>query len=131
MKSIDLKAFRKANNLTQSELGDYLGCTKAFISSLEKGNRPLPSEMYTKLIYNPLNWDISMIPQSSKGDNTIQVSGNNVEMRNINQSKGSSDDAQRIKELEQRLAEALEDKKKLQEMVDKMQAQISKLLEKI
>lgn len=69
--------------------------------------------------------------QSSKGDNTIQVSGNNVDMRNINQSKGSTDDAKRIKELEQRLAEALEDKKKLQDMVEKMQAQISKLLEKI
>lgn len=64
MKSIDLKALRKANNLTQSELGDYLGCTKAFISTLEKGNRPLPNEMYSKLINNLLNWDISMLSQA-------------------------------------------------------------------
>lgn len=63
MKSVDVKAFRKANNLTQSEVGDYLGCTKAFISTIENGNRSLPSEMYSKLINNPLNWDVSMLTQ--------------------------------------------------------------------
>ena len=65
MKDIDLKVFRKINNLTQSELGDYLGCTKAFISTIEKGNRPLPSEMYSKLLNNLLNWDISMLEESA------------------------------------------------------------------
>lgn len=64
MKSIDLKAFRKANNLTQTDVGDYLGCTKAFISTIEKGNRPLPSEMLSKLLDNPNNWDVSMLTQS-------------------------------------------------------------------
>ena len=73
----------------------------------------------------------SDVSQTSKGDNTIQVSGNNVDMRNINQSKGSGGDAKRIKELEQRIEELTEDKRRLQEMVDKMQQQITKLLEKI
>lgn len=68
--------------------------------------------------------------QSSNGDNTIQVSGNNVDMRNINQSKGG-DDAKRVKDLERRIEELIKDKERLQDMVDKMQAQISKLLEKI
>ena len=63
MKSIDIKAFRKSNDLTQTDLGDYLGCTKAFISAIEKGLRPLPDEMYSKLINNPNNWDISMLVQ--------------------------------------------------------------------
>ena len=63
MKSVDIKAFRKSNNLTQPELGDYLGCTKAFISAIEKGLRPLPDEMYSKLIDNPNNWDTSMLTQ--------------------------------------------------------------------
>lgn len=63
MKSIDIKAFRKSNDLTQTDLGDYLGCTKAFISAIEKGLRPLPDEMYSKLIDNPNNWDISMLTQ--------------------------------------------------------------------
>lgn len=64
MKSIDLKAFRKANNLTQTDVGDYLGCTKAFISTIEKGNRPLPSEMLSKLLNSTNGWDISMLTQS-------------------------------------------------------------------
>ena len=72
-----------------------------------------------------------MLPQSSKGDNTIQVTGTNVDMRNINQSKGSGDDAKRVKELERRIEELTKDKERLQDLVDKMQAQISKLLEKI
>ncbi|MBQ5693891.1 MAG: helix-turn-helix transcriptional regulator [Bacteroidaceae bacterium] len=123
MKSIDIKGFRKTNNLTQSDLADYLGCSKAFISSVENGNRPLPLDMLSKLVDNMLNWDVSMLPQTSRGDNTIQVTGTNVDMRNINQSKGG-DDARRIKELEQRVAELTEDKKRLQDM-------IAKLLEKI
>jgi UDP-N-acetylglucosamine 2-epimerase (non-hydrolysing) len=36
-----------------------------------------------------------------------------------------------VKELEQRIEELTEDKRRLQEMVDRMQAQITKLLEKI
>lgn len=71
------------------------------------------------------------VSQSAKGDNNIQVTGTNVDMRNINQSKGSGDDAKRVKELEQRVAELTKDKERLQDLVDKMQAQISKLLEKI
>lgn len=69
--------------------------------------------------------------QASRGDNTIQVTGTNVDMRNISQSKGGGDDAKRVKELEKRIAELTEDKRRLQEMVDRMQAQITKLLEKI
>lgn len=69
--------------------------------------------------------------QSANGDNTIQVSGNNVDMRNINQSKGLKEDLKRIKELEQRIEELTKDKEMLQSLVDKMQSQIEKLLEKI
>lgn len=135
MKVIDIKAFRKANNLTQSELGEYLGCEKAFISAVENGRSKLPKDKLTLLLVNPYGWDTTMLTQSevsqtSNGDNTIQVSGNNVDMRNINQSK-STGGAERIKELEQRVAELTEDKRKLQDLVDKMQAQITKLLEKI
>lgn len=62
----------------------------------------------------------SGVSQTSNGDNTIQVSGNNVDMRNINQSKSSHDDARRIKELEERIEELLEDKKRLQGVIDKL-----------
>lgn len=62
----------------------------------------------------------SGVSQTSNGDNTIQVSGNNVDMRNINQSKSSHDDVRRIKELEDRIEELLEDKKRLQGVIDKL-----------
>ena len=136
MKGADLKEFRIVNNLTQTELGDYLGVQKGFISKIENGKEKLPEAKFRKLLNNPYGWDTSMLSQqggaqSSNGDNTIQVTGTNVDMRNINQSKPSNDDAKRVKELEQRITELQEDKRKLQALVDKMQAQIDKLLEKI
>lgn len=70
MKTIDLKAFRKSIKLTQDQLGEYLGCKKAFISAIECGTRPIPEEMYCKLIDNPYGWDTSILKDTS---NTIQV----------------------------------------------------------
>lgn len=70
MKTIDLKAFRKSIKFTQDQLGEYLGCKKAFISAMECGNRPVPEEMYCKLIDNPYGWDTSILKNTA---NTIQV----------------------------------------------------------
>jgi transcriptional regulator with XRE-family HTH domain len=131
MKGADLKEFRIVNNLTQTQLGDYLGVQKGFISKIENGKDKLPEQKFRKLLGNPYGWDTSALTQSSVGDNTIQVNGNNVDMRNINQSKGSSEDAKRVQELEKRIAELTKDKEMLQALVDKMQSQIDKLLEKI
>ena len=61
MKAIDLKAFRDANNLTQTELGEYLGVQKAFISSVENGRSKLPKAKLTLLLQNPYGWDTSML----------------------------------------------------------------------
>ena len=61
MDNYNLKAFRKANNLTQTELGDYLGLHKAFISCIENGRDKFPRPKYEKLLNNPFGWDISML----------------------------------------------------------------------
>lgn len=71
MKTIDLKAFRKQINFTQDELGEYLGCKKAFISAIENGTRPIPDEMYSKLINNPYGWDVSMLLIHDKKENDV------------------------------------------------------------
>ena len=63
MKGIDLKAFRKANNLTQSELGEYLGIKKSFISQMESDKCPIPTDKFNKLINNEFSWDVSMLTQ--------------------------------------------------------------------
>lgn len=58
---IDLKAFRKANHLTQIDLAEYLGVGQGFISQIEKGDRPLPKEYISRLSANPHDWDTSML----------------------------------------------------------------------
>lgn len=65
MKSIDLKAFRKVNNISQVELAEYLGVGQSFISQIEKGVRPIPQEHISRISANQ-KWDCSMIQ-----DNTL------------------------------------------------------------
>ena len=64
MKGIDLKTFRKANNLTQEKLGEYLGIKKSFISTIESDKDPMPKDKLAKLLENPYGWDVSMLLQS-------------------------------------------------------------------
>lgn len=47
---VDIKLFRKDNNLSQVELAEISGCTQGFISSLERKKRPVPDSIITKLI---------------------------------------------------------------------------------
>lgn len=63
MKGTDLKEFRIVNNLTQTELGDYLGVQKGFISKIENGKDKLPELKFRKLLNNPHGWDTSMLTQ--------------------------------------------------------------------
>lgn len=61
MKVVDIKAFRKANNLTQKELAEYLKIDKGFISAIEHGKSKFPKAKLTLLLNNPHNWDTSML----------------------------------------------------------------------
>lgn len=65
MKGADLKEFRIVNNLTQTELGEYLGVLKGFISKIENGKDKLPEPKFRKLLSNPYGWDTSMLTQPS------------------------------------------------------------------
>ena len=67
MDSIDLKAFRKANNLTQTEIGDFLGIQKGFVSRIENGRDKLPKEKLRKLIGNTRGWNTSMLQVKTGG----------------------------------------------------------------
>ncbi len=55
---IDLKAFRKANKLGQSELANYLGVSSVFISHIECGRSNLPDYVVEKLTNNDRGWVI-------------------------------------------------------------------------
>lgn len=78
MKVIDIKAFRKANNLTQSQLGDYLGFDKGFISAIEHGKSKFPKAKLTLLLNNPHNWDTSMLVEPE--ESVIPQSGSVLEL---------------------------------------------------
>ena len=68
MKGSDLKVFRKVNNLTQEQLGDYLGIKKSFISQIESGKCAMPTDKFNKLINNPYGWVTEMI--TNDGDSS-------------------------------------------------------------
>ena len=72
MKAIDLKAFREANNLTQTELGEYLGVQKAFISSVENGRSKLPKAKLTLLLQNKRGWDVAMLSSIGSTEDRAQ-----------------------------------------------------------
>ena len=55
----DLKAFRKANKLTQEQVADYLGIKKPFICKIETGREGFPDKHLRKLLDNPHGWDVA------------------------------------------------------------------------
>ena len=67
MKGFDLKAFRKANGLTQTALGDFLGIKKSFVSTIESGKSSMPKDKLTKLLHNSRGWDTSMLVTVTPG----------------------------------------------------------------
>lgn len=66
MKGADLKAFRKINGLTQSDLGDFWGVKKAFVSQMESDKCPISKDKFIKLLNNPYGWDTSMLDPDEK-----------------------------------------------------------------
>ena len=61
-----LKDFRKANNLTQDELGAFLGVQKSFISKIENGREHLPADKLRKLMANENGWDTTVLQDALK-----------------------------------------------------------------
>ena len=70
----NLKLFRKQNNLTQDELGEYLGIKKSFISRIENGFHKLPHEKLSKLLENNLGWNVSALLTSNESEEVYSTS---------------------------------------------------------
>ena len=85
---MDLKQFRQCNKLTQTELGEYLGIKKSFVSLIENGKVKLSEEKFNKLLNNTKGWDTSMLINGS-----IYAGNNNVGDMNvqIGQNRASGD----------------------------------------
>lgn len=72
----EIKKFRVVNGLTQSQLGDYLGVGKSFLSSIETGRAKLPPEKFSKLLNNDQGWDVSMLISNSPSIKIGNVTAN-------------------------------------------------------
>lgn len=101
----DLRKFREVNNLTQTELGDYIDMKKSFISKIENGKEKLPAFKLQKLLNNPHGWDTSMLT-SDRPSITASAAGNaKVEIGSRNKNfcpevSGDTEKATRIAVLE-------------------------------
>lgn len=113
---MDLKKFRQCNKLTQTELGEYLGIKKSFVSLIETGRVKLSEEKFNKLLNNTKGWDVSMLTgegsiiagNNNGGNVNVQVGQNKIESRN-----GADNSAMQIAVLEKEnemLREQLKDK---------------------
>ena len=67
----NLKAFRKTNGLTQTQVADYLGVGKSFISRIESGSVAIPPKKLSKLIRTPNGWDVSMLTDGGGNNSHI------------------------------------------------------------
>lgn len=115
---MDLKQFRQCNKLTQTELGEYLGIKKSFVSLVENGKVKLSEEKFNKLLNNTKGWDTSMLINGSiyagnnnVGDVNVQIGQNRAS--GDARSSGDPDIASRLAVLEKEnemLRERLKDK---------------------
>lgn len=62
----DLRAFRKANKLTQEQVADFLGIKKPFICKIETGREAFPDKHLRKLLSNSLGWNTSALTNISE-----------------------------------------------------------------
>lgn len=112
---MDLRGFRKINHLTQTQLGEFLGIKKSFVSLVENEKAKLPEEKFNKLLTNPNGWDTSMLTDD-RPSITARAEGNarvEIGSRNKNFCTGETDAASRIAVLEKEnemLKERLKDK---------------------
>ena len=65
MNTIDLHSFRRLNKIKQTELAEYLGVSRGFISLVETGASKLPERLVDKLLKNKKGWIVEAIETSA------------------------------------------------------------------
>lgn len=97
---MDLRGFRKINHLTQTQLGEFLGIKKSFISLVENEKAKLPEEKFNKLLNNTMGWDTSMLQVDTPTSISAKATGNSsarveIGSRNKNYSSEVSGDTEK------------------------------------
>lgn len=73
---MDLRGFRKINHLTQTQLGEFLGIKKSFVSLVENEKAKLPEEKFNKLLNNTMGWGTSMLQVDPPTSISAKATGN-------------------------------------------------------
>lgn len=117
---IDLKAFRKANHLTQIDLADYLGVGQGFISQIEKGDRPLPRESISRILANPYSWDVSMLTEESRDSKPELVAEYRPHLSDVEilLREMLAEERARVDALQERINELIEENARLKTLIE-------------
>lgn len=117
---IDLKAFRKANHLTQIDLADYLGVGQGFISQIEKGDRPLPRESISRILANPYSWDVSMLTDQARDSKPELVAEYRPHLSDVEilLREMLAEERARVDALQERINELIEENARLKTLIE-------------
>ena len=117
---IDLKAFRKANHLTQIDLADYLGVGQGFISQIEKGDRPLPRESISRILANPYGWDVSMLTDQARDSKPELVAEYRPRLSDVEilLREMLAEERARVDALQERINELIEENARLKTLIE-------------
>ena len=78
----NLKAFRKANGLSQRELANFLGVTQGFISRIEQGLCPMPDDKAEMIMANK-DWTLYIDKVENNGTINLQAENQQQELKRI------------------------------------------------
>lgn len=130
---MDLRLFRKTNDLSQQDLADFLSVGRSFISQIETGIAPLPQEQLAKILGNE-EWDCTQLTesdsQSQSGTGTnVSVSGagnvTSVRVRKGSQDMSSAEITMLRKEIEMLRSQLEEEKARSTQYWDMIQKMMS------
>lgn len=124
---MDLRGFRKINHLTQTQLGEFLGIKKSFVSLVENEKAKLPEEKFNKLLSNTMGWDTSMLQVDPPTSISAKATGNSsarveIGSRNKNYCPEVSGDAEK----DTRIAVLEKENEMLREQLEFMKTLINK-----
>lgn len=105
---MDIRKFRKANNISQKDLADFSGVTQGAVSQWESGLTNIPSSIFQKIMLNDKGWDTSTLlegfrsPTSSNVTKISGVTNSPTTVNNNNNNNGGFEDlARMIEELKE------------------------------
>lgn len=122
----DSKLFRRVNRLKQKDAADYFGISPSFLSQIEKGDRPIPDKIISKIQQDgrylltedmfptPLSGQITITNVNTKGHVSTGSGGQSV-------GNGPQNDSKLREENERLSAENRELRQKVMELSEKIQ----------